>query len=103
MSKYGKILSLICFLDLSLTCLMIKLGIVTEANPILRHAYDTGGLVLLSFIKITINFFCVFLIEIAYHKKMIARKKIINYYKFTIIAYLLILFIGVTPPINSML
>lgn len=96
MSKYGVVLLSICLLDTTGTFCGIYTGIFGELNPILNYFLINWGLAGFVLSKIFIFVILPILIfEITFKLNLLSRKRIKNYYIFTIVAYLLILAGGI--------
>jgi hypothetical protein len=97
-SIYGKILILVCLLDLLITCVLLNIQDVEEGGPLLKFYYNIGGQTTLAITKIIMNAFSITLLELVYLKTKTNR-----YYQFTITLYLIVFTVGMTPWANEIL
>ena len=95
MSKYGYLLLGICFLDLFITALGIRIGFLKEANPLLGYYLSCWGLVGFVAGKLFLDIAGVSVFELSYKFNLIPEAKIKGYYKTVIFFYLVILIGGV--------
>jgi len=94
-NKFGIALVCVCISDLIFTAVGLEMGWFEELNPLFEWAIVRWGT--LGFI-VTKLFFIVVpvaMIEILTRHYDMARRKISNYYKFTICAYIFILGTGI--------
>lgn len=94
MSKYGIALLAICFFDLSGTVLGMKLfpGLVLEANPTLNSALEMWGWSGFVLTKMFLVLCPIALLEYSLRQTPAFKSSAVAAYKFTIWAYILILF-----------
>ncbi|MDX1535717.1 MAG: DUF5658 family protein [Candidatus Spechtbacterales bacterium] len=98
MSIYGKILFLLIAIDAVATALGLHLNLIKEANPLMIHILDLGGIVGFLVIKIIFSLACIAGLEIIYKRELIPIKKFgvsYFYYKVTISSYCMLYVIGI--------
>jgi len=91
MSTYGAMLFMICALDLASTTIGISLGLVAECNPLFLKYLNLFGINGLIMAKLILNFFSLFLLEIAFK---LDNKKMSRIYMIVIIVYICIYAVG---------
>ncbi len=87
MSRLGKILLLVCLLDLAVTLPLITFGIAVEANPFLNYYFTKWGATGLVVSKMWLVLIPIFVLEIGQRACPYARKHISLYYKMVIWSY----------------
>lgn len=87
MSKFGKVLMLVCFLDLAITLFLITFGIAVEANPLLRYYFKEWGALGLTVSKVWLVLIPIFVLEAGSRACPSAKAHIVHYYKIVIGSY----------------
>ncbi len=94
--KYIVLIVAISIIDLVMTIVGMNIGICREANPLLLWFIKIYGLPGFVFAKLILfTALPIFVIEICGRIAKFKRTKINNYYKFTIVVYLLIIGISI--------
>lgn len=94
MNKYSKIILLVALIDTLITIVGIQLGYCKEKAPLMLWFFEKGGIFYLVAGKMAITLSGITILEIAWRKNLICRKKIRRYYKATIATYCLLYVIG---------
>ncbi|PIQ66424.1 MAG: hypothetical protein COV96_01400 [Candidatus Zambryskibacteria bacterium CG11_big_fil_rev_8_21_14_0_20_42_18] len=88
MSKLGKVLMLVCLLDLGITLALVTMGIAVEANPLLNYYLEKWGSAGLVISKMWFVLIPIFVLEAGPRVCPSARIHIVRYYNFVIWAYM---------------
>ncbi len=90
MSKFGKVLLLICLVDLAMTLLLITSGIAGEANPLLSYYFMNWGATGLVVSKMWLVLIPLFVLEAGQRTCPYAKARIVYYYKIAIGSYVIL-------------